>query len=426
MKFKPRARALFLFSGLLLVAAAAGALNYLVRPSGTGEADPDGYFSDHRQLVSKEEIADALKGNGVFHDFPSEIDLSVEGKQEKAVVQYAFDPKLQESMENLFSIYRPDYGSFVALDAATGRILSMVSYSHRKDIDEHLALRATFPSASVFKVVTAAAAIAVRSFSANTVIPFNGRNHTLYRSHILKTRINRWTRYITLKEAFARSVNTVFARIGAFNVGAEEMRDYAGRFGFNRTIASDVPFQQGRAVITDDPWNLAETASGFTKESTMSPLQGALIAAAVVNNGVMMEPYAVNSVHRGDGTQLYRAFPKVAGQSLDSATAEEVRVLMRETVRRGTSRGSFRGFSRSRFSFVDVGGKTGSLSGLDPRGKYDWFVGYAEYGGQKIALAALTVHEKYWRVKSSYLARRSIETYFKDRLGVTARVEHRR
>jgi hypothetical protein len=62
---------------------------------------------------------------------------------------------------------------------------------------------------------------------------------------------------------------------------------------------------------------------------------------------------------------------------------------------------------------VEVGGKTGSLTGLEPRGKYDWFVGYAQHGGQKIAISALTIHGKLWRVKSSYLARRAIEQYFK-------------
>jgi beta-lactamase class D len=63
-----------------------------------------------------------------------------------------------------------------------------------------------------------------------------------------------------------------------------------------------------------------------------------------------------------------------------------------------------------------VGGKTGSLTGLDPEGKYDWFVGFASHGDQRIAVAALTIHRKLWRVKSSYLARKAIENYFKDRM----------
>lgn len=363
--------------------------------------------------MTKETVAEALEGSGAFRSFPSELELPVDGKPTKAIVQYAFDPGLQEAMKDLFQSYRPDHGAFVAIDASTGRVLSMVSYS--QDVErkgDNLALQATFPSASVFKVVTAAAAIAERNFRADTVIPFNGRNHTLYRGNVMRSNVTRWTRYMTLKEAFGRSVNTVFGKIGAYTVGADGLRAYAGRFGFNRRIAADVPVQEGRVSITDDPWDLAETASGFTRDSTMSPLQGALIAAAVANDGVMMEPYVVQSVHGPDGTPFYSAEPRVAGMSVDSATAAEMRRLMRETITRGTSRGAFRGFFRGDRKGLDVGGKTGSLTGDDPPGKYDWFVGYAEGGERRIALAVLTVHGKLWRVKSSYLARRAIEKVF--------------
>jgi penicillin-binding protein A len=292
----------------------------------------------------------------------------------------------------------------------------MVSYAYDKDdLEENLALKATFPSASVFKVVTAAAAIEKKQFSASTVIPFDGRNHTLYRNNVLKTKYTRWTRYITLREAFARSVNTVFAKIGAFSVGADVLSDYAGRFGFNRKISADVPFDMGSAPITDEPWALAESASGFTRDNTMSPLHGALIAATVVNEGRMMEPYIVESVHTTEGTPIYAADPSLAAVSVDPRTAMEVRSLMRETITHGTSHGSFRGFfKRAGFRDLDVGGKTGSLTGFKPRGKYDWFVGFAESGNQRIAVAALTVHKKLWRVKSSYLARRAFERFFKD------------
>jgi cell division protein FtsI/penicillin-binding protein 2 len=389
------------------VAGGSLSLVYLLGRGKGGEFAPFG--------LTKKKIAQAIRNTGTFHQFPGEIELPIEGKPERAIVQYAFDPNLQEEMTDLFRDYRPDYGSFVAVDASTGRVLAMISYSHGSKLDENLALKATFPSASVFKVVTAAAAIAERNFSADTVIPFNGRNHTLYRSNVLKNTINRWTRYMTLKEAFARSVNTVFGRIGAYTVGAAELREYASRFGFNRAIAADVPLEEGRANIPDDAWEVAEAASGFTQDNTMSPLQGAMIAAAIVNDGVMMEPYAVQSIHRVDGTQVYEAHTRMAGTAVDSGTAAEIRALMRETVTRGTSRGSFKGFFRRELQSINVGGKTGSLTGHDPKGKYDWFVGYAENGPHKIAMAALTVHEKLWRVKSSYLARRAIENYFKGR-----------
>ena len=60
-----------------------------------------------------------------------------------------------------------------------------------------------------------------------------------------------------------------------------------GRSGFNRKIDSDMPIQEGRADFTADPWSLAEAASGYTRDNTMSPMQGALIGAAIANDGKM-------------------------------------------------------------------------------------------------------------------------------------------
>jgi len=377
--------------------------------------------------LTKEQIAEALGSSTSNVQYPKDIEFSLSGNSKvQTKVEYTLDPKLQKVMEDLIESYGPDYGAFVALDATTGRILSMVSYSKSKKISDNLVLRATFPSASVFKVVTAAAAIEGHKISRDTVIPFNGRNHTLYRGQILGSNVTRWTRFITLKEAFARSINTVFGKIGAFTVGSSGLRQYADRFGFNRKIAADVPIQEGRAPIPEDSWGLAETASGYTKDNTMSPLQGALIAASVANDGIMMEPYLVQSVvQASDGSHLYTAQPKVANIVVSRATAAEIRSLMKETVLHGTSRGSFKGFFRKDFTFLDVGGKTGSLTGYDPRGKYDWFVGYADSGPRRIAVAALTISEKQWKVKSSYLARRAIESYFKNPTAHTKTVAKR-
>ena len=358
-------------------------------------------------------------------EFPTDIDLpsNEEGRPLARLLSNMHSiPKLQEVIEAAYRKTTPDYGAFVALDASTGRILSMVSYAHNPTDRENLALRATFPSASVFKVVTAAAAISEDKFSPNTVIPYTGQNHTLYKTNVFHQGSNRWTRYVSLKEAFAKSINTVFGKIGAYNLQPSVLRDYADRFGFNRKIASDVPVQTGRAPIPDDPWGVAQASSGYTRDNTMSPLQGSLIAATVVNNGVMMEPYLVQSVYQPDGTRLYTAQPTVSRQVITPETAMEVRALMRETISHGTCQKTFRGFSRSECALIDVGGKTGTLTGFNPLGKYDWFIGYAEYGGQKIAYASLTIHKDIWRVKSSQIAREAIEAYFKTKVPVAERV----
>ncbi len=217
-------------------------------------------LSRRPDLVTKESLARILGQSASFYHFPTEMEIP--GIAPKVVLQYSFDPGLQDEMENLFRQYRPDYGAFVAMDASTGQILSVVSYSEKSDIKENMAFRATFPSASVFKVVTAAAAIENQKYSAETPIQFNGANHTLYKHNILKNKINRWTRQATLKDAFAKSINTVFGRIGAFTVGPTELRNYADRFGFNRQIQADFLFQQGKAPIPDDAWGIGKRAFG--------------------------------------------------------------------------------------------------------------------------------------------------------------------
>jgi cell division protein FtsI/penicillin-binding protein 2 len=412
--------------GRVLLCAAIIAVPSLVFYLSRGGSAP-------RKGLTKAGVAAVIADPARFFQLPQRVDLprdlapaglrstSSDSKSFPVDVHYAFDPTLQRTMEGLFQSYHPDYGAFVALDASTGRVLSMVSFTDHGELKGNLALRATFPSASVFKVVTAAAAIEGNHVSADTVIPFNGRNHTLYRSNVMNVKQTRWTRYMTLKEAFARSVNTVFGRIGAFTVGPQELRQYASRFGFNHQISADVPMQAGHATIPDDPWGLAEAASGFTRENTMSPMQGALIAAAIANDGVMMEPYIVDNVATAQGETIYQAEPEVASTAVDGPTATEIRKLMNVTVKSGTAHGSFRGFFKGELANLQVGGKTGSLTGDDPRGRYDWFVGFADSGTRKVAVAALTVHTKFWRVKSSWLARKAFEEIYRDPLAAMAR-----
>ncbi|MEN9722546.1 MAG: hypothetical protein RJB38_532 [Pseudomonadota bacterium] len=375
-----------------------------------------------RSSLTRQELAQALSQAPVGPGLPRTLEVSFSGKKRSARIEYTFDVRLQEAVEKMLLSSDPDYGALAAVDPQSGRVLALASHESRRvtskahkprSLDEHLALRASFPSASIFKVVTAAAVIAEKRFTADTRVAFSGSNHTLYKKQVLTDHPNRWTRSMSLRDAFAKSVNTVFGKIGVFNLGAEPLREYAGRFGFNRSIASDLPVQPGKAPIPEnaDAWTLAEAASGFTRENTMSPLQGSLIAAALVNDGKMIAPQAVQSVWLEDGQAVYQMNPSESYDVVSPQVAAQMRELMRETVVSGTSRKTFRGFHRGKTASIDAGGKTGSLTGNDPEGKYDWFVGFGALQGKKIALAALTIHKKQWRIKSSALARRAIETY---------------
>ena len=362
------------------------------------------------------QIATALKADTLQAGLPSKLVLADGDKSIVTFPEYTIDPILQSSMVQMFKQYNPDYGAFVALDAQTGKVLSLISYNpNDAAATGHFALRATFPSASVFKVVTASAVIAEKKLHPDSLVSFNGRSHTLFKSQLFKEQVNRWTRTITLKEAFAKSVNTVFGKIGVFNLGPSELKNYAEKYGFNRPILSDLPFEAGRATISEDPFEVAETASGYTLQNRMSPIQGALIASTIVNDGQMMSPYIVERLRDEKGDIVFTGLPRLAETVIDATTANEMKELLRETVRDGTSRKSFRGFFKGNFAEMDVGGKTGSLMGDDPKGKYDWYVGYGHRGNTRIAFAALTISKAYWKVKSAYLARRAIETYFNER-----------
>jgi cell division protein FtsI/penicillin-binding protein 2 len=404
-------------------------ITYLAhRPSSSGSGAGTSLLASHEKsasaatassgslVLTKEKIAAAFDGPLNSNQFPETLDIPIDGNTVKKVqVKYTLDAGAQAHMEKLIAQYKPDYGAFVALDATTGRILSLVSYTRKPSDVGNLTLRSTFPAASVFKIVTATAAIDQKKMSPDSVIPFTGGLHTLYRRNVSQYEHARSKR-MTLREAFAKSVNTVFAKIGLFILNPFQLIDYANRFQFNQSIAADVPVQPGRFVLAEnDRWAVAEAASGFDKMILMSPVQGALISASVVNDGTMMAPHVVDSLTSPDGgAPLYTAEPQVTAHPMAPSTASELRALMRETVSHGTSRRSFRDFYRRKISKnVEVGGKTGHLTGIYPKGRYDWFVGYALSENRKIAVAALTINEELWRVKSSHLAKSFIENYFK-------------
>jgi peptidoglycan glycosyltransferase len=127
----------------------------------------------------------------------------------------------------------------------------------------------------------------------------------------------------------------------------------------------------------------------------------------------MPAPRLVDAITDEYGIILYESPPGAAHRVIKPETAVEMRKLMRETVNSGSASRSFRGFHK-RHEQIEVGGKTGSLTGFDPKGKYDWFVGYATDGERKLAYAVLCINKEFWYVKSSQLARRLIEDYFQE------------
>lgn len=360
---------------------------------------------------ARKTLAEALGPKLWKNQLPAKLNIPDKGLVD---VQYTIDSDMQKQSDRLLARYKPDYGAIVMMDATSGRILAMSSFVKNDPDADNLTLRATFPAASIFKIITAATAVDRKGVEPKDKIAFNGGNYTLYKKNVLSENVNRWTRFITLKDAFARSINTAFGRLTLENLDPQDLSEYSRRFMFNKYIPADFDLEKSQALVPEEKgYELAQVASGYNRFNTMSPVHGAMIAAAIINDGKFVAPYLVQEISK-NGEILYKGETYEIGQAIQEDSAAKVRKLMEQTVLAGTSRKTFRQILKDKkFREVEMGGKTGHFSGLNPKGTNDWFVGYASDGENKVAIAAITVNIKKWTVKSSALAEMMFREHFR-------------
>lgn len=384
---------------------------FLIFLTGTsvGASKPDRNFLENRKTISRALTTELRKNS-----FPQSIKMNLNDEQDSYKVEYTLDAAMQKFANSLLDKYKPDYGAIVMLNAKTGEILAMASQQKLDPHGENLALKATFPAASVFKVVTATAAVDYAKITPEQKIAFNGGNYTLYKKNVLSDKINRWTRFITLKDAFAKSINTAFGRLTIENLNPSVLSDYADKFLFNSEFTTDFNVEKSVAnVPTVKGFELTQVASGYNRNSTMSPVHGAMIAATIVNEGKMATPYIVKSIKNSDNEVVYTGKPFYNPPVMSKSSSEKIKEMMEQTVLTGTSRKTFKKMVKDKkFKEIEMGGKTGHFSGVNPKGTNDWFVGYAEDGDTQIAIAAITVNVKKWTVKSSALAQMMFKKYY--------------
>ncbi len=303
---------------------------------------------------------------------------------------------------------------FVAMDPSSGRILCMVDSKKIKGA-ESVCLSSQFPAASIFKIVSAAAAIDRCNMSADTKLTYNGRKHTLYKNQ-LTDRTNRYTNSVSLKASFAESINPTFGKLGISYLKKDILQEYAVRFGFNQPIDFELPLQPSRISVDDDPYHWAELACGFNRETLISPVHGAMMAAAILNDGKLVEPTIIEVITDSENKPVYSGNTRVIRQVVSPKVSQEMKKLMAATLSRGTSRRAFRGFRHDRhLKNLIIGGKTGSIKNKSDELFYDWFVGFCteKTGTRKLALAVLVVHDKLLRARAQEYACLAMRYYFK-------------
>ncbi len=401
----------FLILGLALVSR-----GYTLNPKAIYHKFETAFLVAAHKKLTRNMMTEMVRKQSSTRDL-NEIYKAFSNKEHQYSAQTTLHPILQHDVENIFKKAQVSYGAFVAIDPATGKVLSLVTHGMK---NENMALRATFPAASLFKIVTASAAIESGKLNHNSMIPVLGSYHTLYKRNLFKSgqleaeNSPRYARLISFADALAKSVNSVFGKVGIFGLGPDGIKKAARQYAFNREIPFELNTDTSKSIVPNDEYGIAETASGFTHNNTISPLHGAMIASAIANEGIMMQPTLVEKMTDETGRIAYEFEPHVFSHTIDEKTAEELKVMLNRTITSGTSRSSFSGVKKSNsLSNLYIGGKTGTLEGWDPKGRYDWFVGFAENGQQKIAVSALCIHGEYRGMKASKVARLAFESYFK-------------
>jgi peptidoglycan glycosyltransferase len=310
-----------------------------------------------------------------------------------------------------------DIGAVVALDPRTGAVLAaaatpsydptpLVSHDgatarnafEKLDSapDNPLLNRAfsdTYPPGSTFKVIDAATALS-NGITPDTVLTGGssygppGTTHVIHNAPGVVCPDK-----ITLKQALTVSCNTAFSRLCVEKLGADKVKAMAQDFGYESapTIARDshnvfnvVPSHTGDMTGPDgqvDKPTLALSCIGQS-DVRMTPLQGALQAAAVANGGDEMRPYLVDTLQAPDLSAVYKATPSRLHHVLSGEVAGQLRDMMINVVENGTGR-------RAQIDGFQVGGKTGTAETGGSQGDHGWFTGFVLKDGQPVAAVAV-------------------------------------
>lgn len=333
-------------------------------------------------------------------------------------IEYSINEELEKQVKRYLRRYRSDYTSIVVVDNNTGKVLTAIDYDKKeKDFGVSLSFSSTNPAASVFKVITAADLLENTDTSKETNFSFRGRGSTLYK-YQLKNKKNRWTRTIPFKKAFAYSNNVIFGKAAISKTSPTSLMKMANKFGFNNDLLQLLDAGDSRLLIAESDYELAELASGFNKQTMISPLHGAMIASVIANDGIFKQPTVINSIKDiKQEREVWKPKYKLK-RVISEDVADEIRDMMKLTVSRGTARGAFRPWKIKQIKDIEIGGKTGSITGGVPFGKRDWFISYAkpknDASDKGISVCVMIVNVKKWYIKSTYLAKKIIQYYYHD------------
>lgn len=364
-----------------------GSLEYVRQyPLGSAAAHITGYYSDRYGSAGLEKSqARVLLGLDGGNPLTGLLDRVLNRPGTGNDVVLTIDADLQQYAYQALSGRN---GAVVALDPATGEVLAMAASPSYEpgDVGGYIeqpgspmlnrAAQGAYPPGSVFKIVTAAGVLKSRPEILDQKINCTGSMEV--QGFVLQD--NAVHGEVDFHQAFARSCNVAFGSYGLAQ-GAQVFYRQALDFGLTKEFDFPLPVYQGNIARPEEMTGpeLASSAIGQGR-LLLSPLQAALLACAVANDGVIMKPYIVSGYRTAAG-ETRQFHPRNWLQSMDPAVAALIKEEMVNVVRNGTGRSAA-------LSGVTVAGKTGTAE--NPHGKaHAWFVGFAPAERPEVAVAVL-------------------------------------
>ena len=325
---------------------------------------------------------------------------------------YTIQGNLQRRVYAYLAKNQVPYGVFVAIEPATGRILGMTSYS---SIDPDWAKRSVYelyPMASLFKIITASAALESHKITPESVIEFRGNSSSenpRYWDASPHGRNNR----MNVTHAMGKSINPVYGRVASDIAGKSSVMESISRFGFNQELLPGIPAKPSQAGEPVSNHDLRLMGAGLDHDVKISPLHAAVIMSAIANDGKMMVPGLTSSIVDSRGVEREMFTPRELRRLVTPETSASLTRMLSSTVLTGTSRKAFHDRRGRPLLDVSIAAKTGSINGTDPKGHYSWFAAFAPIQNPRIALVALVINPDKWRVKASQVGEQALEEFFR-------------
>lgn len=369
-------------------------------PNGNLAAHAVGYYSQQYGSSGVESSQDkTLTGSKDYSSWQNALNSLAGITEPGNSVQLTIDSRIQQAAEQALAGRK---GAIVVLDPRTGAVLAWASAPAYDNTDIAAAMEAAnasggadtsmfdratqalYSPGSTFKTITLSSALENGVAALSSTYNSPGRMEIGGADVVSVNEQGHGT--ITLDRAFAVSSNTVFGQV-AEQLGADRLVATAQAFGYGQNLGID--FSTAASIMPDpadmSTWELAwagagqPVGQGHTPGPQTTVMQNAVIAAAIANNGIAMNPYVVGQILAPDGTVIKTTRERSLGQAVSSGTAEQVKEAMLDVVQNGSG-------SAAGIAGVKVAGKTGTAE-TNSATPNSTFIGFAPYDTPTLAVS---------------------------------------